>query len=98
MMKRHLAALLAVSATIGLAGATPALSETLRIGLSEDTDTLDPTQGRTFGGRQMFAALCDKLFDLDPKGGIVGQLVTDWTVSDDGLEITLKLRPGRRLP
>ena len=46
----------------------------------------------------MFAALCDKLFDLDPSGGIVGQLVTDWTVSDDGLEITLKLRPGVIVP
>jgi peptide/nickel transport system substrate-binding protein len=93
-MKHHLAALLAASATLGLAGATPALSETLSIGISEDTDTLDPTQGRTFGGRQMFAALCDKLFDLNPQGGIVGELVTDWSVSDNGLEITLKLRPG----
>ena len=94
MMKRHLAALLAMSAAATLAAATPSLAETLRIGISEDTDTLDPTQGRTFGGRQMFAALCDKLFDLDPTGGIVGQLVTDWTVSDDQLEITLTLRPG----
>jgi len=94
MMKRHLATLLAMSAATTLLAATPSLAETLRIGISEDTDTLDPTQGRTFGGRQMFAALCDKLFDLDPTGGIVGQLVTDWTVSDDQLEITLKLRPG----
>ena len=94
MMKRHLAALLAVSAATTLVAATPSLAETLRIGISEDTDTLDPTQGRTFGGRQMFAALCDKLFDLAPDGGIVGQLVTDWTVSDDQLEITLTLRPG----
>jgi peptide/nickel transport system substrate-binding protein len=94
MMKRHLTALLAMAAAATLAAATPSLAETLRIGISEDTDTLDPTQGRTFGGRQMFAALCDKLFDLDPQGGIVGQLVTDWSVSDDQLEITLKLRPG----
>jgi len=93
MKRRHLAALLAVSAA-ALASATPALSETLRIGISEDTDTLDPTQGRTFGGRQMFAALCDKLFDLSPEGGIVGELVTEWSVSDDGLEITLNLRPN----
>ena len=93
-MKHRLAALLAMSAATTLVAATPSLADTLRIGISEDTDTLDPTQGRTFGGRQMFAALCDKLFDLDPKGGIVGQLVTDWTVSDDQLEITLTLRPG----
>src|SRR5262249_32630131 len=51
-------------------------------------------QGRTFGGRQIFAALCDKLFDLDENAKVIGQLVTDWTVSEDGLTITLKLRHG----
>ena len=47
MMKRHLAALLAMTAASTLLAATPSLAETLRIGISEDTDTLDPTQGRT---------------------------------------------------
>ena len=94
-MKRRLSTLLAMSAAVVLSAAAPAFAQTvLNIGLSEDTDTLDPDQGRTFGGRQMFAALCDKLFDLDQNAGIVGQLVTDWTVSDDGLTITLKLRPN----
>ena len=97
-MKRHHPALFAVAASLALWAASPATAATLNVGLSEDTDTLDPDQGRTFGGRQMFAALCDKLFDLDETAGIVGQLVTDWTVSDDGLTITLKLRPERPLP
>lgn len=92
-MKRHHPALFAVATSLALWAASPATAATLNVGLSEDTDTLDPDQGRTFGGRQMFAALCDKLFDLDETAGIVGQLVTDWTVSDDGLTITLKLRP-----
>jgi peptide/nickel transport system substrate-binding protein len=93
-MKQASATLLVATLFISLSSTMPALSETLRIGLGEDTDTLDPDQGRTFGGRQMFAALCDKLFDLDENAGIVGQLVTDWSVSDDGLAITLTLRPG----
>ena len=38
---------------------------TLRIGLAEDPDILDPTLARTFVGRIVFAGLCDKLFDLD---------------------------------
>ena len=40
---------------------------TLRIGLAEDPDVLDPTLARTYVGRIVFAALCDKLFDIDEK-------------------------------
>jgi peptide/nickel transport system substrate-binding protein len=84
-----------VALSASLAGwAAPASSATLRIGIGEDTDTLDPAQGRTFGGRQIFASLCDKLFDLDSNAKIIGQLVTDWTVSESGLIITLNLRKG----
>ncbi|TMH97838.1 MAG: ABC transporter substrate-binding protein, partial [Betaproteobacteria bacterium] len=42
-------------------------SQNLRIGLAEDPDVLDPTMARTFVGRIVFSALCDKLFDLDEK-------------------------------
>ncbi|HEY7239988.1 MAG TPA: ABC transporter substrate-binding protein, partial [Burkholderiales bacterium] len=35
--------------------------QTLRIGLAEDPDILDPTMARTFVGRIVFAGLCDKL-------------------------------------
>ena len=37
---------------------------------------LDPTLARTFVGRIVFAALCDKLFDIDEKLNIVPQLAT----------------------
>ena len=47
---------------------------TLRIGLAEDPDILDPTLARTYVGRIVFAALCDKLFDIDEKLNIVPQL------------------------
>ena len=47
--------------------AAPAHAQTLRIGLAEDPDVLDPTLARTFVGRIVFAALCDKLFDIDEK-------------------------------
>ena len=94
-MGRHLSVLAALALTASVAAlSNTAEAVTLRIGLGEDTDTLDPAQGRTFGGRQIFAALCDKLFDLDENANVVGQLVTDWTVSEDGLTITLNLRPG----
>jgi peptide/nickel transport system substrate-binding protein len=38
---------------------------TLRVGLAEDPDVLDPTLARTYVGRIVFASFCDKLFDID---------------------------------
>src|ERR1700756_1263218 len=67
---------------------------TLRIGLAEDPDILDPTMARTYVGRIVFAALCDKLFDIDDKLNIVPQLALSHETSADGKEVTIKLRPG----
>src|SRR5246127_1496392 len=73
----------------------PARAETtLRIGLAEDPDILDPTLARTYVGRIVFAALCDKLFDIDDKLNIVPQLALSHETSADGKEVTIKLRPG----
>src|SRR5216684_1084732 len=67
---------------------------TLRIGLAEDPDILDPTLARTYVGRIVFAAFCDKLFDIDQKLNIVPQLGLSHETSADGKEMTIKLRPG----
>ncbi|MBS0326121.1 MAG: ABC transporter substrate-binding protein [Proteobacteria bacterium] len=71
-----------------------AFAQTLRIGLAEDPDVLDPTLARTFVGRIVFAAMCDKLFDIDAKLNIVPQLATGYRWSDDGKALTITLRPG----
>src|SRR6202011_3204069 len=65
---------------------------TLRIGLAEDPDILDPTLGRTYVGRIVFASFCDKLFDIDEKLNIVPQLALSHETSADGTEVTIKLR------
>jgi peptide/nickel transport system substrate-binding protein len=67
---------------------------TLRIGLAEDPDILDPTLARTYVGRIVFAAFCDKLFDIDAKANIVPQLALSQQTSADGKEVTIKLREG----
>jgi peptide/nickel transport system substrate-binding protein len=72
--------------------ATAAHAQTLRIGLAEDPDALDPTTARTFVGRIVFAALCDKLVDIDEKLNIVPQLATSWEWSADQKALTMKLR------
>ncbi len=88
MNKKFLLALTLAIAT-GAANA-----QTLRIGLAEDPDILDPTLARTFVGRIVFASLCDKLFDLDEKLNIVPQLATSFQWSADNKSLTLKLRSG----
>jgi peptide/nickel transport system substrate-binding protein len=66
---------------------------TLRVGLAEDPDVLDPSIGRTYVGRIVFASLCDKLFDIDEKLNIVPQLALSYETSADGKAMTIKLRP-----
>src|SRR3978361_153463 len=66
----------------------------LRIGLAEDPDVLDPTMARTYVGRIVFAAFCDKLFDIDEKLNILPQLALSHETSADGKEMTIKLRPN----
>ena len=77
-----------------LGAALAAQAQTLRIGLAEDPDALDPTLARTFVGRVVFAALCDKLFDVDEKLNIVPQLATGFEWSADSKALTIKLRSG----
>src|SRR5215813_10296194 len=86
----RVATLLAFSAGL----AVTAQAQTLRIGLAEDPDVLDPTLARTFVGRIVFASLCDKLFDIDEKLNIVAQLATSYEWSADNKALTLKVRPG----
>lgn len=85
--------LLALAATALLSG-TAYGQTTLRIGLNEDPDVLDPHRARTFVGRIVFASLCDKLVDITPQLGFVPKLATEWSWSDDNLTLTFKLRDG----
>jgi peptide/nickel transport system substrate-binding protein len=66
----------------------------LRIGLAEDPDVLDPTLARSFVGRVVFTALCDKLFDIDEKLNIVPQLAEKYEWSADNKALTLHIRAG----
>ncbi len=75
----------------------PAHAQTvLRIGLNDDPDALDPTISRAYTGRLVFAALCDKLFDVTPDLKIVPQLATGYEWAADRKSIVIKLRPGVR--
>src|ERR1700744_6570372 len=87
--------LAAIAAALLLSFQASAFAETtLRIGLAEDPDILDPSLARTYVGRIVFAAFCDKLFDIDEKLNLGPQLALSHETSADGKEVTIKLRPG----
>src|SRR5229473_8007417 len=84
----------AAAAVVALACGTAAAQTTLRVGLAEDPDILDPTLARTYVGRIVFSSICDKLFDIDEKLNIVPQLALGHETSADGKAVTIKLRAG----
>jgi peptide/nickel transport system substrate-binding protein len=68
---------------------------TLRVALSAEPDKLDPTLARTFVGRIVFNAICEKLYDVDGKLAVVPQLAAALPeFSADGKTVTIKLRSG----
>jgi peptide/nickel transport system substrate-binding protein len=92
-VKTILTALLAI---LLLGPAWAGAQTVLRIGLNDDPDALDPTISRAYTGRLVFAALCDKLFDVTPELKIVPQLATGYEWGPDHKSIVIKLRPGVR--
>src|SRR5262245_6831781 len=93
VMKRFALAAIGIAAAFAAVPAAMAQT-TLRVGLAEDPDILDPSLARTYVGRIVFASLCDKLFDIDENVNIVPQLALSHETSEDGKTVTIKLRPG----
>lgn len=68
---------------------------TLTFALAEDPDKLDPTFGRTLVGREVFANMCEKLFDIDKDLNLTPQLASALPkISEDGKTVTISLRSG----
>ena len=88
-MMRMLAVLLSLLAL-------PVTAQHLRIGIVSDPDVLDPTLSRSVAARQVFAAMCDKLVDVNERLEIVPQLATAWRWDDGGRALVMTLREGVR--
>ncbi|GAC1321025.1 MAG: ABC transporter substrate-binding protein [Acidimicrobiales bacterium] len=68
---------------------------TMTVALAEDPDKLDPTLARSLVGREVFASLCEKLYDINDKLEIVPQLASALPkTSEDGKTVTIALRSG----
>src|SRR6476659_10150240 len=85
---------MAHTSVVGLLLAGHLQAATLRIGINEDPDALDPARGGSFVGRVVFATACDKLVDIDQRNEFVPQLATSWNWSPDNLVMTIALRDG----
>src|SRR5262249_60170353 len=94
---KWLCAVFALLLSAMLAGASAQGPQTLRIGLAEDPDLLDPTMARTYVGRIVFASLCDKLVDISPELDIVPQLATEWRGTGGHRGVGVKNRPKREI-
>ncbi|MBR0651503.1 ABC transporter substrate-binding protein [Roseomonas terrae] len=91
-MKNTIRAALAAAALL-----VPAVvqAQNLRIGLREDPDILDPTLSRTYVGRIVYMALCDKLFDINERLEPVPQLATGFRW-ENPTTLIVTLRPNVR--
>ncbi|MCF6472437.1 ABC transporter substrate-binding protein [Nonomuraea sp. MG754425] len=68
---------------------------TLNIALNADPDALDPSISTTLVGREVFANMCEKLYDIDASSNLIPQLAAGMPeVAGDGKEVTIKLRDG----
>jgi peptide/nickel transport system substrate-binding protein len=76
-------------------GPADAQKKTLTIALNQDPDILDPTIARTYVGRIVFAAMCEKLYEIDENLNIHPQLAAEMPrFTDGGKTVTIKLRSG----
>lgn len=73
---------------------TSTQAATLRVGMQDDPDALDPATSGTYMARFIFSAMCDKLVDISPDLKVVPQLATSWEWSADSKTLTFKLREG----
>ena len=78
-MRQSFAALVFVLLSMAARAQT---GDTLRIGMRDDPDILDPTFSRTYVGTVVMTAMCDKLFDFDAKLNIVPMLATGYEWAD----------------
>ncbi len=82
-----------ILAALAAFAVTQASAQTLRIGLRQDPDLLDPTLGSSYVGRIVFSGICDKLFDIDEKLNIVPVLASSYEWKDP-THLLIRLRDG----
>jgi peptide/nickel transport system substrate-binding protein len=91
----------AALAALAAGTVAPLRAETPKDGLVmadfiDDMITLDPAEVFEFSGAEAQAQIYDRLvtYPVDDVSKLEGLVAESWTVSDDGLQVTFKIRPG----
>lgn len=88
--------ILCVVVAVSCAGESIDKSETLNRGLNVDPESLDPHQ---FSSTQAATVLYDTregLLNRSPNGDLIGGVADDWSVSENGLVYTFRIRSNAR--
>jgi peptide/nickel transport system substrate-binding protein len=82
----------------GQGAETPRRGGILLAAIGADAPSLDPHQEQTFATLQPVAPLYSTLLQIDPYNypNVIGDVVSEWKISPDGLTYTFKIRPGIR--
>src|SRR5205807_5984638 len=97
-LRRSSGILAAALMLAGLAGAaTPAAAEkVLRIANLGEPESLDPHKTSTTGESRILRQLFEGLVVHDSKANVTPGAAESWTISEDGLAYTLKLRANAK--
>src|SRR5258708_35034908 len=87
--------LLASAVVLAAVSASPlASAQTVKVVMHSDVKALDPVWSGAYIARNHAYMIYDTLFAIDEKLQVKPQMVDSWTISDDGLTWTFKLRDG----
>ncbi|MEN8198297.1 MAG: ABC transporter substrate-binding protein, partial [Pseudomonadota bacterium] len=85
--------LIALAALVMIPAAAQAAGDSLVLGMPLEPPHLDPTAGAAAAiDEVVYANLFEGLTRIDENGAVKKALAEDWTISDDGLTYTFKLR------
>lgn len=74
----------------------PVEGGTIRVGISQDLDSLDPHKAVAAGTKEVLFNIYEGLVKPDKDGNLVGAVASDYKVSDDAKVYTFTLRDGVR--
>jgi len=85
-----------VVTSCGEPGVDVAQVPTLHRGLSSDPESLDPHKARSVQAAEVLRDIGEGLMSYSAEGSLVGGVAESWSISDDGLTYTFKLRDVAR--
>lgn len=82
------------SATDNELSKTPVEGGTIRVGISQDLDSLDPHKAVSAGTKEVLFNIFEGLVKPDSDGNLVNAIAEDYEISDDAKVYTFTLREG----